>query len=133
EAPGAHPPVAVARPPALKVDLVEHPVAVERVKPAKRLMDLVFGVADVDTVNVGRDGPFEHLQLLGIDFLVQRGPGAVQIRVIAGSQRCEDGRQPLELHAGSSATGAVARHRTLTCPTAGVPMGAGTPPFGSSW
>ena len=99
EAAGAHEPVAVAGPAVLEGDLMDHAVAVEGVIAPQRLVDLVFGIAQVDPVDVRRDGAFDDVQILGIHLLVQGRPGPVEIGVVAGLQGGEDRGKSLDIHA----------------------------------
>ena len=98
ETAGAHEAVTIAGPATLEVDLADHPIAVERVVAAQRLMHLVLGVAQIDAVDVGRDRALDHLEVVGVDLLHQRRPGAAQIGVVAGLQRGEDRREPFDAH-----------------------------------
>ena len=98
EAARAHPAVAIGRAAALEVDLVQHPVAVERMEAAERLVDLVLGVADIDAVDVGRDRALDDIEIGSVHLLVQRRPGAVEIGMVAWPQRGDDRRQTFEFH-----------------------------------
>ena len=79
---GADKAVAIAGFAAADIDLVDHGIAIERVMAAQGLMHLIFGVAQVDTINVERDCAFDHPQFGHIDLFVQRRPWAGEIGVV---------------------------------------------------
>jgi hypothetical protein len=79
--------VAVAGLAVPELDLVDHAVAVERMVAAQRLVHRVFGVAQIDAVQVGRDRAFQHLQVDRVDLLVQRRPGAGHVGMVGRLER----------------------------------------------
>ena len=87
EAARAHEAVAVADAAATKVDLVDHPVAVERMIAPQRLVKLIFGVPQIDAVDVGWDRAFDYVERERGYFFMLRCPRAIEIRVITGPQR----------------------------------------------
>ena len=77
---------------------MDHAVAVERVIAAERLMDLVFGVAQIDPVEIGGDFAFDHVELGDIDLFAQRRPCAVEIGMIVRQEGVFQRRQTFDLH-----------------------------------
>ena len=98
ESAGPDEPVAVGRLAAAERDLVDHPVAVERMVPSQRLVRRILGVAQVDTIDVGGDRTFQHLQFEGVHLLVLRRPRAAQVRVVGRLQARLDRWQFIDAH-----------------------------------
>src|SRR5690242_14922586 len=67
-------------------------------KPPQRLMDLVLGVAQIDSVDVGGNLALDHIEVVGVDLFVQRRPGAIEIGVVARAKRCLYRRKALDFH-----------------------------------
>ncbi len=82
EAMGAHEAVAIARLAAADIDLMDHRIAIEGMMAAQRLVHLVFGVAQIDPVDVRRNRALDHWQFSHVHFLVQRRPRSGQIGVV---------------------------------------------------
>ena len=101
EAARAHKAVPIVGLAVSEADLVQHAVGVERMVLSERLVDLVLGVAKVDAVDIAGDGAFNDLKVKGVDFLIERCPGPVEVRVVAGAQRGLHRRQALDFHAKS--------------------------------
>ena len=57
---------------------------------AKRLVQLVFGVAQIDAVNIVGNAALNDLKIGGGNFLMLRRPRPVEIGVVARLQRCFD-------------------------------------------
>ena len=68
---------------------------------ARLIGDAVVRAVPGDVTDAGhRRALTEAAEALGgVDLLVQRGPGPVQVGMVAGRQGGDDGRLPLELHA----------------------------------
>ena len=61
-------------------------------------MDLVFGVAQVDAVNVVRNATFDHLKVRCRDLFMLRRPRTVEIGVVARLQRRFHRWQSIDTH-----------------------------------
>ena len=88
ETTGAHKAIAIACLAARKIDLVDHAVAIKGMITPKRLMDLVFGIAQIHAVNVVRNAAFNHRKVCCRDLFMLRRPRTVEIGVVARLQRC---------------------------------------------
>ena len=66
---------------------MDHPVTIKRVIAAQWLVQLVFGVAQIDSVKVGRNAPRNKPKVRRGHFLMLGGPCTVEIGVIAGLER----------------------------------------------
>jgi hypothetical protein len=83
QAHGADEAIAVLGPPAVKADHVHHAVAVERVIAADRVVHRVFGIAQIDAIEVvGQIA--DHVEVGGVVLGMVRppGPGAVGMVVV---------------------------------------------------
>ena len=67
---------------------MDHAVAIKGMITPKRLMDLVFGIAQIDAVNVVRNAAFDDLKVSRGDLFMLRRPRTVEIGVVARLQRC---------------------------------------------
>ena len=95
---GANKAVAIARLTARDAHLVDHRVAIERMMPAERLVHWVFGVAQIDAVDIRRNFAFDHFQLVDIHFFMLRRPRAREVRVVAWLKAGFDRRLACDLH-----------------------------------
>src|SRR3989344_5386304 len=105
--------VAIVGAAVLEADHVHHAVAVERMMAAQRLLHGILGVADIDTVDVARDGALDHVQVRGVHLLMQRRTRAVEVRMVAGPQRDLHRPQSLHLYNGSPSVSARPSRRAL--------------------
>ena len=65
---------------------MDHPIAIKRVIATERLVELIFGIAQIDAVNVGRNCAFDHVKRGGRHFFMLRRPSPIQIGMIARAQ-----------------------------------------------
>ena len=79
----AHEAVAVRRATAREIDLVDHPVAIEGMIFAERLVQLILGIAEIDAVEIGGDRTFDHVEIERGHLFVLRRPGVVEIGMVA--------------------------------------------------
>ena len=85
---GAHEAIAIACLTTRKINLVDHAVAIKGMITPKRLVKLVFRVAQIDAVNVVRNAAFDHRKVRRGDLFMLRRPRTVEIGVVARLQRC---------------------------------------------
>ena len=85
---GAHEAVAVARTAVVEAEAVNHAIAIKGVIAPQRLVHRVFGIAQIDAVEVFGDGTHHHVEVFGVPLLVAWCPGPVEVGVIAGAQCC---------------------------------------------
>ena len=65
---------------------VQHAIAIKGVVLALGLQDRVFGVAQIDAIDVQRNRAFQDLQVGGVDFFKQGCPGPLKIGVVTRFQ-----------------------------------------------
>jgi len=90
--------VAVADLTIFKSGHVQHAVSIKGVVLALGLQDRVFGVAQIDAIDVQRNGTFQNLQVGRVDFFEQGCPGALKIGVIARFQVAGEGVHNVDAH-----------------------------------
>ena len=97
-----NPAVTVGRGTTAETDLVDHTVTVEGMITAERLVQLVFGIAQVNAVDVIGNAPLDDSQVVRRHLLMQRRPSTVEIWVIAGSQRRRNRAKAVDRHSKQS-------------------------------
>ena len=99
EAVGADKPVAVEGVSVAEADHVQHAVAVERVIGLQRRVERVFGVAQVDAIQVARDFPFHGGEVVGVPLGVLGTPRSGPVRVVViFRQRGQELADDLNIH-----------------------------------
>ena len=62
---------------------MDHPVAIEGMIFAERLVELILGIAEIDAVEIGGDRAFDHVEIERGHLFVLRRPGMVEIGMVA--------------------------------------------------
>ena len=77
---------------------VQHAIAIKGVILALGLKDRVFGVAQINTIDVHRNLTLQNFQVGRIDLLEQGSPGTLKIGVIAWIQIAGEGVHNVDAH-----------------------------------